>query len=58
MTLQIYLQYSFTLLGFGWEFIWEWNAMIIIRVWKRIKWNEMYLSKGMEWKRIEWNGIK
>ena len=57
MTLQIYLQYSFTLLGFGWEFIREWNAMII-RVWKRIKWNGMYLSKGMEWKRIEWNGIK
>ena len=57
MTLQIYLQYSFTLLGFGWEFIREWNAMII-RVWKRIKWNGMYLSKRVEWKRIEWNEIK
>ena len=31
---------------------------MIIREWKGMKWNGMYLSKGNEWKRIEWNGIK
>ena len=31
---------------------------MIIREWKGIKWNKMYLSKGREWKRIEYNEIK
>ena len=31
---------------------------MIIREWKRIEWNRMYLSKGKEWKKMEWNGIK
>ena len=35
-----------------WEFIREWNRMIIG------EWNGMYLSKGKEWKRMNWNGIK
>ena len=34
-------------LGFIWEFIRKWNGMII-RKWKGIEWNEMYLSKGKE----------
>ena len=44
-------------LGSAWEFIKEWNGMII-REWKGIEWNEMYLSKGKEWKIMEWNEIK
>ena len=35
----------------------EWNGMII-REWKGIEWNGMYLSKGKEWKIMEWNEIK
>ena len=35
----------------------KWNG-IIIREWKGMEWNRMYLSKGDEWKRMEWNGIK
>ena len=31
---------------------------MIIREWKEIEWNEMYLSKGNEWKRREWKGIR
>ena len=31
---------------------------MIIREWKEIEWNEMYLSKGKEWKRMKWNEIK
>ena len=31
---------------------------MIIREWKEIEWNEMYLSKGNECKRMEWNEIK
>ena len=34
-----------------------WNVMVI-REWKGMEWNGMYLSKGKEWKRMEWNGIK
>ena len=34
-------------LGFIWEFIRKWNGMII-REWKGIEQNEMYLSKGKE----------
>ena len=30
----------------------EWNGMII-REWKGMKWNRIYLSKGKEWKRME-----
>ena len=39
-------------LGSVWEFIREWNGMII-REWKGIEWNEMYLSNIKEWKRME-----
>ena len=35
----------------------KWNR-IIIREWKRMELNEMYLSKGKEWKRMEWNGME
>ena len=31
---------------------------MIIREWKGIEWNGMYLSKGKEWKRMEWNGME
>jgi len=37
-------------LGLAWEFIKkgkEWNG-IIIREWKEVEWNGMYLSKGKE----------
>ena len=30
----------------------EWNG-IIIREWKGMEWNRMYLSKGKEWKKME-----
>ena len=46
-----------TSLGSVWEFIREWN-WIIIREWKGIELNGMYLSKTKEWKRIEWKGLK
>ena len=36
----------------------EWSGIIIIREWKGMKWNRMYLSKGKSWKRMEWNRIK
>ena len=31
---------------------------MIIREFKEMEWNEMYLSKGNEWKRIEWCGME
>ena len=31
---------------------------MIIREWKGMKWNGMYLSKGNEWKKMEWNSFK
>ena len=31
---------------------------MIIREWKEMEWNGMYLSKGKEWKRMEWNGME
>ena len=35
----------------------EWHRMII-REWKGMEWNGMYLSKGNEWKRMKQNEIK
>ena len=31
---------------------------MVIREWKGMEWNEMYLSKRKEWKRMEWNGME
>ena len=31
---------------------------MLLREWKEIEWNRMYLSKGKEWKRMKWNGMK
>ena len=31
---------------------------MIIREWKGMEWNKMYLSKGKKWKRMERNGKK
>ena len=34
----------------------EWNEMII-REWKRMEWNKMYLSKGKEWNGMELSNL-
>ena len=42
---------AFKLLDFIWEFIREWNEMIIR------EWNGMYLNKGKEWNGMELSNL-